>query len=72
MRVRVRVRRGQQLFTEVEVNSGRRKSRRKTKWLQKFTHYKLRFSLVIQLVWYTKTIIHLSVGETGGYLPPLR
>ena len=21
---------------------------------------------------YTKTIIHLSVGESGGYLPPLR
>ena len=21
---------------------------------------------------YTKTIIHLSVGERGGYLPPLR
>ena len=31
-------------------------------------------SLVIYLVWYnyTKTIIHLSVGESGGYLPPLR
>ena len=36
--------------------------------------------LVIQLraasysacVIYTKTIIHLSVGESGGYLPPLR
>ena len=30
--------------------------------------------LVIQLVWYiqcTKTIIHLSVSESGGYLPPL-
>ena len=26
--------------------------------------------LVIQLVWYVlKTIIHLSVGESGGYLP---
>ena len=25
--------------------------------------------LVIQLV-YTKMIIHLSVGESGGYLPP--
>ena len=27
--------------------------------------------LIIQLVWYiyTKTIIHLSVGESGGYLP---
>ena len=26
--------------------------------------------LVIQLVWYIlKTIIHLSVGESGGYLP---
>jgi len=21
---------------------------------------------------YTKTIIHLSVGESGGYLPPVR
>lgn len=21
---------------------------------------------------YTKTIFHLSVGESGGYLPPLR
>ena len=21
---------------------------------------------------YSKTIIHLSVGESGGYLPPLR
>ena len=21
---------------------------------------------------YTKTIIHLSVGESGGYLPPIR
>ena len=21
---------------------------------------------------YTKTIIHLSVGESGGYLPPLQ
>ena len=29
--------------------------------------------LVIQLVWYIlKTNIHLSVGESGGYLPPLR
>ena len=27
--------------------------------------------LVIQLLAYT-TIIHLSVGESGGYLPPLR
>ena len=29
---------------------------------------------VKQLVWYTlytKTVIHLSVGESGGYLPPL-
>ena len=25
--------------------------------------------LVIQLVVYTKTIIHLSVDESGGYLP---
>ena len=26
--------------------------------------------LFIQLMWYTlKTIIHLSVGESGGYLP---
>ena len=24
--------------------------------------------LVIQLVWYTKTIIHLSVGESGIHL----
>ena len=28
------------------------------------------WALVIQLVWYIlKTIIHLSVGESGGYLP---
>ena len=28
--------------------------------------------LVIQLVWYLlKHIIHLTVGESGGYLPPL-
>ena len=26
--------------------------------------------LVIQLVVYTKIIIHFSVGESGGYLPP--
>ena len=29
-------------------------------------------SLVFQLVWCTITIIHLNVGESGGYLPPLR
>ena len=37
-----------------------------------FSQIKLLFGpLVIQLVWYnyTKTIIHLSVGEGGGYLP---
>ena len=29
--------------------------------------------LVSQLVWYvSKTIIHLSVSESGGYLPPLQ
>ena len=28
--------------------------------------------LVIACVVYTKTIIHLSVGESGGYFPPLR
>jgi len=29
--------------------------------------------LVIQLVWYIlKTIIHLGVRESGGYLPPLQ
>ena len=27
--------------------------------------------LVIQLVWY-ETVIHLSVGESGGYIPPLQ
>jgi len=50
----------------------------KTKWLpvsNKVTlkQVKLLFGpLVIQLVWYIlKTIIHLSVGESGGYLPPL-
>ena len=53
---------------------------KKTKWLpfsNKVTlkQAKLLFGpLVIQLVWYIliKTIIHLSVGESGGYLPPLR
>ena len=35
-----------------------------------FSQKKLLFGpLVIQLVWYTKKIIHLSVGESGGYLP---
>ena len=40
-----------------------------------FSKIKLLFrALVIQLecVVYTKTIIHLSVGENVGYLPPLR
>ena len=27
--------------------------------------------LVDQFVWYIKTIIHLSVGGSGGYLPTL-
>ena len=51
---------------------------RKTKWLlvsKKVTakQVKLFFGpLVILLVWYIlKTIIHLSVGEIGGYFPPL-
>ena len=34
-----------------------------------FSQIKLLFgTLVIQLVWYTKTVIHLSVGESGRYL----
>jgi len=52
---------------------------KETKWLPdsntvSLKQVKLLFgTLVIQLVWYIlKTIIHLSVGESGGYLPPLR
>ena len=44
-----------------------------------FSEIKLLFGpLVIQLVWYVLKqyyilyIIHLTVGESGGYLPPLR
>ena len=47
-------------------------SRRKTKWLpvsNKVTHkqVKLLFGPLACVV-YSKTIIHLSVGESGGYL----
>ena len=58
-------------------------SRRKTKWPPvsnrvTLKQVKLLFGpLIIQLVWYilqlynTITIIHLSVCESGGYLPPV-
>ena len=52
-------------------------SRRKTKYL--FNSCSIFTNLVTLLaasysacVVYTKTIIHLSVGESGGYLPPLQ
>ena len=32
----------------------------------------LRAASYAACVVYTKTVIHLSVGESGGYLPPLR
>ena len=47
-------------------------SRRKTKWhivTNKVTLWAANYSACVV---YTKTIIHLSVGPTGGYLPPLR
>ena len=48
---------------------------KKTKWLlslyflKKVTLWTASYSACVV---YTKTIIHLSVGESGGYLPPLR
>ena len=50
-------------------------SRRETKWLRaslwvpKVMFWSVSYSTCVV---YTKTIIHLSVGESGGYLPPLR
>ena len=43
-------------------------SRRKTKWLLSVYLWAASYSAFVV---YTKTIIHLSVGESGGYLPPL-
>jgi len=67
-----------EVINQVLFTSKQPKKTKKTKWLpvtNKVTlkQVKLIFGpLVIQLVWYkTKTIIHLSVGESGGYLPPL-
>ena len=48
---------------------------RQTKWLcwytvtNKVTLWAIRYSACVV---YTKTIIHFSVSESGGYLPPLR
>ena len=50
-------------------------SQRKTKWLLSVYCHKevtLWAASYLACVLYTKTIIHLSVGESGGYLPPLR
>ena len=54
----------------------RARSRRKAKWLllvyivtNKVTLLSASYSACVV---YTKTVIHLSVGATGGYLPPLR
>ena len=37
-----------------------------------FSHMSYSLGRYSACVVYTKTIIHLSVGESGGYLPPLR
>ena len=44
-------------------------SRRKTKWLLSLYEVTLWAASYSACMVYTKTIIHLSVGESGGYLP---